>query len=290
MFVTVEIVNAFVDGAEGGNPAGVVLAAEHLSPAQKQAVAKAVGLSETAFISPSQSAAFKLEFFTPTRQIPHCGHATVATFALLRQINRIAEGVTAKETIDGNRAIVIDQTMAFMEQRAPQYQDLSTALIAEVLASLKITADQLIPGLVPTVVNTGIAFLIVPLQEQATLGTLRPNFEAIEDISEQLDLVGFYVFASQTKIPGRDAGSRMFAPRYGISEESATGMAAGPLACFLYDKVGRKKDQFLIEQGHWMNPAAPSLITVKLTISEGTIQRLMAGGEAKRVKSLDILI
>jgi len=38
-----------------------------------------------AFVSPSRTANFKLEFFTPTRQISHCGHATIATFSYLVQ-------------------------------------------------------------------------------------------------------------------------------------------------------------------------------------------------------------
>lgn len=72
----------------------------------------------------------------------------------------------------------------------------------------------------------------------------------------------------------------MFAPRYGIDEESATGMAAGPLACYLYDRLKMEKDEFLIEQGHLMSPASPGLITVDLQIKKGAIIRLMAGGKA----------
>lgn len=124
MQVQVRIVNAFVDGEQGGNPAGVVLQADALDRLQKQAIAAQVGLSETAFVSRSRCAAFKLEFFTPTRQIPHCGHATVATFSLLRQLGQLGEGWTSKETLDGDRAILLQGDMAFMEQREPRYLDL----------------------------------------------------------------------------------------------------------------------------------------------------------------------
>lgn len=79
MNVRVEIVNAFVDAGTGGNPAGVVLDADGLSDGQKLAVARQVGLSETAFVSASEVASFKLDFFTPARRIAHCGHATIAT-------------------------------------------------------------------------------------------------------------------------------------------------------------------------------------------------------------------
>jgi predicted PhzF superfamily epimerase YddE/YHI9 len=71
----------------------------------------------------------------------------------------------------------------------------------------------------------------------------------------------------------------MFAPLYGIPEESATGMAAGPLACYLHDVLGIKKDIYLIEQGYLMHPPSPSLITVELERNGGSVQKLMAGGK-----------
>jgi PhzF family phenazine biosynthesis protein len=290
MRVKVEIVNAFIDGEAGGNPAGVVVDAQALSAAQKLAVAGKVGLSETAFVSASATAALKLEFFTPTRQIAHCGHATIATFSLLRQLAKIDEGVSSKETIDGKRDILIKGDMAFMEQRAPKY----TAVPAEsdlrrrVLSSLRLTAAQVPAGWEPCVVDTGNSFLIVPLSNEESVRALDPEFEEIGRISEELDLIGYSAFSAQTRVAGRDAGARMFAPRYGIREEAATGMAAGPLACFLRDKLGVKKDRLLIEQGRLMSPASPSVITVDLETKGGEIFRLMAGGRAKAVKSLSI--
>ena len=46
MKVSVEIVNAFIDGDSGGNPAGVVLDANPLTAQQKLIVAQKVGLSD----------------------------------------------------------------------------------------------------------------------------------------------------------------------------------------------------------------------------------------------------
>jgi predicted PhzF superfamily epimerase YddE/YHI9 len=71
----------------------------------------------------------------------------------------------------------------------------------------------------------------------------------------------------------------MFAPRYGIKEEAGTGMAAGPLASYLYDKLNRKQPQFLIEQGHFMENPSPSLIYVDLVLEDAKIIKLMAGGK-----------
>ncbi|MGK2907404.1 MAG: PhzF family phenazine biosynthesis protein [Desulfuromonadales bacterium] len=283
------VVNAFTDNGIGGNPAGVVVDADNLNIQQKQSVASKTGLSETAFVSSSFSAAFKLDFFTPNRQIAHCGHATIATFSYLRQINRIKDGVSSKETIEGNRDIFIDGKMAFMEQLSPGYKDIGDRK-DDVLRSLGITGNYLPANVRPVIVNTGNSFMLLHMKNEEAVSHVSPDFEAINTISEEYDLIGYYIFSEMTKIPGRDAGARMFAPRYGIKEESATGMAAGPLACFLYDKVKRSKNAFLIEQGHLMNPASPSLITIKLDLYNQRIKKLMAGGEAKVMKSMTIRI
>ncbi len=285
----VQIINAFTDNGHGGNPAGVVLNADELNPQQKQNVACKIGLSETAFVSTSNSAAYKLDFFTPNRQIAHCGHATIATFSYLRQLNHIEEGMTSKETIDGNRAILIDGDMAFMEQLSPSYKDIDD-LTGEVLQSLGITGHDLLANINPVIVNTGNSFMLVAMKNAEAVSQVYPNFAAINKISEDYDLIGYYIFSKTTQIPGRDAGARMFAPRFGIKEESATGMAAGPLACFLYDKMNIDKDVFLIEQGHLMNPASPSMITAKLNLHNQKINKLMTGGNAKVIKTMTVSI
>ncbi|XSG75693.1 PhzF family phenazine biosynthesis protein [Herpetosiphon llansteffanensis] len=290
MQLEVQIVNAFIDGASGGNPAGVVLHADGLTTEQKLAVAQQVGVSETAFVSASDVATIKLEFFTPTRQIAHCGHATIATFSLLRQLNHVPAGQLSKETIDGLRKIIVADDQAFMQQLAPRYQqfELSDPIAQQALQSLNLRSDALLSGSLPTLVNTGNSFLIIGLASEQTLAELQPNFAQIQQISEQLDLIGYYVFTPATKQPGRSAGTRMFAPRYGIREEAGTGMAAGPLACYLYDKLGLQQTSFLIEQGWLMQPASPSVIEVQLKLADGAIQSLLAGGRAKVMQTLEV--
>jgi PhzF family phenazine biosynthesis protein len=288
MTIDVRIVNAFIDDAGGGNPAGVVLDADSLSPAQKLAAAKQVGLSETAFVSKSKSATFRLEFFTPSRQIAHCGHATIATFSLLRQLGLVGEGRCSKETIDGNRDILIEGTMAFMEQKAPRYTELPAATEARALASLRLSKEQLLVGTQPCVVNTGNSFLLVAVKDEATLQSIVPKLPEIGAVSESLDLIGYYVFSRATKKPGRAAGTRMFAPRFGIPEEAGTGMAAGPLACFLHDRMGVAETTLWLEQGWFMPAPSPSVIKVNLELENGGIKRLMAGGKAKSMSTVRV--
>ncbi|ASP40213.1 phenazine biosynthesis protein [Bacterioplanes sanyensis] len=292
MNIDVTIMQALVDPASpqgGGNPAGVVMDADALTAAQKQAIAAQVGLSETAFVSRSERADFTLEFFTPTQQIAHCGHATVAAFSWLQQQGRFSSARSSKETIDGVRDIWLDQGRVYMQQQAPVYQSLQhdQQLLASILQGAHWCSE-------PQLVNTGNGFALVELANFQQLQALTVDQSLLSQLSEQLDLVGLYVYtleSSDTASPAeRHASSRMFAPRYGISEEAATGMAAGPLACLLQQRSGQPQANWWIEQGHAMAQPSPSLIEVKLQLARHKIQSLMAGGIASFARTLSVSI
>lgn len=290
--IPVYLVNAFTANGSGGNPAGIVPDADGLSPAEKQALAGKVGLSETAFVGRSSVAGFKLDFFTPTRQIAHCGHATIAAFSYLHQQGLIGEGVTSKETIDGVRQIEITADgMVFMEQSAPVFTPVGDATEeAEIMASLGVARADLLPGAPILQVNTGNSFIVVPLAKARRLAKVRPDLAKIERISEARDLIGYYAFTQETGAADFDATTRMFAPRYGIEEESATGMAAGPLACYLREVLTSDQATFNIQQGKFMQAAALSRIRVELTLEAGKIIRLRAGGYGKLVGEKVVMI
>lgn len=276
--VDVQILNAFVENDKGGNPAGVVLNADTLSNKNKLEIAKKVGLSETAFVSKSITEEFKLDFFTPTKQIAHCGHATVATFSYLKQIGAIKKDTSSKETIDGKRKIKLMADLAFMEQLAPKYVDVS-AKKSVILKSLGLEKKDLIIGASIKLINTGNSFILVPVKNREILKKIIPDFNLISKISEELNLIGYYVFSTDTDNADRDATSRMFGPRYGILEEAGTGMAAGPLACYLRDILKIRKERFFIQQGQFMKTPSPSLIIVDVHLENNKIQSLMAGGK-----------
>lgn len=285
--ITVNIIHAFADHRKGGNPAGVVLDADDLSSKEKLKIAAEVGLSETAFVSRSDVADFKLDFFTPNKQIPHCGHATVATFSYLKQTGRVVKDKPSKETIDGVRQIFFDGDLAFMEQRAPGFISIAMEDETLSLAGLQIGNEDLIAGLRPIIVNTGNNFLIVPVQSEDILQQLKPDLQIIESISEKYDLIAFYVY-TPAKTHDAIATTRMFGPYYGIPEEAATGMAAGPLACYLHRYDNMNDNKVVITQGRFMQPPSPSRIIVQLEKEDNTIQRLFAGGTAYVARELTV--
>lgn len=288
MKIHIHILNAFVDKNQGGNPAGVVLNADTLSNQQKLEIATKVGLSETAFVSQSNTADYKIDFFTPTKQIAHCGHATVATFSYLKQLGKISGNHSSKETIDGPRKIKFNGDLAFMEQASPMFNAIINP--NEVLNSIGIKkSDSSLQNPI-SIVNTGNSFMIIQVNDESTLKSLSPNYKSISKISERYGLIGYYVFFVGDDKSDYDAQTRMFAPFYGIEEEAATGMAAGPLACYLYDKCGIKKANYTIKQGYYMNSPSPSLLHVSLDIENNKIQSLMAGGIGKLTATKELEI
>jgi PhzF family phenazine biosynthesis protein len=280
--ITVEFVDAFIDGGVGGNVAGIVLeGAAELSTAQRQDIARQAAVSETAFVLPSDTADYKLEFYTPTRSIPHCGHATVGTFARLAETGRLKGKEVVNETVDGPRRIRIQDGRAFLEQVPVQLTTLDDPTTRQVLASLRIGKDQLLPDGGPFLSDNGNRSIQIGIAETDVLRSIRPDMNRVRDITNHFDAVCYYAFSLTSVTPGRDATARMFGPAYGIPEESATGMAAGPLACWLDAKTDGRRDGFSIEQGHMMSPASPSLILAQPERSGRTLTAMWIGGGAK---------
>jgi len=75
--------DAFADRPGMGNPAGVLLDARGLRDAAMQAIARAVGFNETAFVLPATRADLRLRYFTPGHEVDLCGHATIGSFVAL---------------------------------------------------------------------------------------------------------------------------------------------------------------------------------------------------------------
>ena len=275
--ILVNEVQAFVENGRGGNRAGVVLDAGKLSSEQKQRVAAAVGFSETAFVSPSVTSTVRLDYFTPNKQIAVCGHATVATFSLLQSKALLPSGPLSFETTIGSFPIVQEEEDIFLTLSPPKFPDISGTGF-DLPALFEFGADLPFGPAAPLIGSVGMPFLLIEVPTLETLKSLKPRLEGIREFSRSLELVGLYVFSRKTVVPGRHASVRMFAPYFGIDEESATGVGAGALGAFLALRLGVSAAEILIEQGHWMNPPSPSLLKVRIGKSNGDLDSVQVGG------------
>ncbi len=272
--------NAFSKSHQGGNPAGVVLVADHLSDNDMQQIAAKVGLSETAFVSRSDKANFRVRFFTPTQEVDLCGHATIATFYLMRYLNIIKKGIYTQETNAGVLQIEVGKQNVTMEQASPTfYETIDKATIAH---SLNIPYDSIADNLPVQVVSTGLKDIIVPVKNLNVLNSIKPAFTEVASVSKQHNAIGYHIYTLET-INGNFAHCRNLAPLYGIKEEAATGSSSGALACYL-NRYGivNIPSKIILEQGYTMKK--PSEIAVELSYKPNGAIQVMVGGSANNIE------
>ncbi len=229
MIVKAYKVSSFANRGNGGNPAGVVLNSDELTEAQMQNLAKIIGYSETAFISESEVADFKVRFFTTNAEVDLCGHATIAAFNLMQQKKLIKQGSYTQETKAGVLKINIKASTVYMQQTLPRFYE---KIYAEELSDcLNIACTDFGTRMPIQAVSTGLKDILVPVKNNNILEYLKPDMKKIEEISKKYQATGIHVFALNND-PKSVAICRNFAPLYGISEESATGTSNGALACY----------------------------------------------------------
>jgi PhzF family phenazine biosynthesis protein len=81
-FQHLQRIAAFSHGANGGNPAGVVLCDVLPAAEEMLTIAAEVGYSETVFAAPCGDG-WRVRYFAPEIEVPFCGHATIALGAAL---------------------------------------------------------------------------------------------------------------------------------------------------------------------------------------------------------------
>jgi len=246
----VHIVNAFTANGQYGNPAGVVLDADELTEVQMLDIARQVNLSETAFVSDSTAADKRVRFFTTTNEVDLCGHATIATWSLLKSLGAVTSGHYSQETLAGVLQIGIQDDIVFMEQAPATFYE--TIPAAEIAPLLGIKESDCNTALQPQIVSTGLKDLMIPVANKQILTDLRPDFEAIAAFSRQHDMYSFHVFAL-TADANSIAAARNFDPAHDIQEECATGTSNGGMLCYLkrYNALPGQ-DMYRVEQGEAM--------------------------------------
>ena len=146
-FIDVCVASAFSKNNRGGNQAGVVLQGASLNRKEKMRTAHQLGYSETAFLSQSELADYKLEYFTPTGEVPLCGHATIAAFVVLNYFGQLKKCEYTIETKSGILSIAVkDGGGIFMQQNTPEFYE--TLELADVVDCLGFNADTA-PGNLP---------------------------------------------------------------------------------------------------------------------------------------------
>jgi trans-2,3-dihydro-3-hydroxyanthranilate isomerase len=284
------LVDVFTDRAFGGNPLAVFHEASGLSTQTMQALAKELNLSESTFVLPAQEPghAYQIRIFTPAIELPMAGHPTIGTTFILarKHLIDLVEPETAILLEEGVGPIPVtlqiqDGTYQHIRMQQPlptfgtQFSDRET--IAQML-SIDISAiDASLPI---EVVSCGVPFLYVPLTSLQAIRSIRLRHDIWERKLKDTEAPQIFVFTQETELAGSTVHSRMFAPAMGVSEDSATGAASGPLGCYLvrHDRVGHARTvEIVSEQGIEMG--RPSIIHITIEREGQQITGVYVGGQ-----------
>lgn len=279
--IEVYVASAFCKDNNGGNKAGVVLYKNDLTETDKKKIAKELGYAETAFINNSDKADFKIEYFTPAEEVPLCGHATIASFGVLKYLNKLSKNNYTIETKSGILEISLEDDEIFMEQNIPVFYE--TIDYEEIRKCFDLDCIDIEYPI--SIVSTGLKDILVPIKNEDSLSELNPNFDEIIKISKKYDVVGthLYTFNNDRII------CRNFAPLYDVDEESATGTSNCALAGLLFMKLDIKNKQYVFEQGYSLN--SPSIIKVKIYSSDNKkIDKIVVGGKSRFLEVKNIVL
>ena len=234
-------VDSFSDVALSGNPAGVVLDAQGMSDAEMLAVARELNNSETAFVLPADGPDhdLKVRFFTPTTEVPTCGHATVAAHFARAVEHELPSGSLVQKTGTGLlQRVEVRRTGSRidigMHQGVADFgPELHPDQVARLRAALGVRRDDLVDDAPVQVVSTGHSKVLIELRSRAVVDRLQADLAMLSALSREVGCNGFFVFTRSTGDPRLLTWSRMFAPAIGIPEDPVTGNGHGPLGAYL---------------------------------------------------------
>lgn len=249
----------------GGNPAGVLIGETLPSAADMQSIAAKVGYAETAFAAPAGDS-WRVRYFAPVREVPFCGHATIALGAALGAkfgagrydlVLKDAE-ISVEATQDG------DEWAAALMSPPTSHSHPNPELVRDALVLFGLTADDLDPDLPVTRIAANADMLTLPLKSRDRLAQLDYDQQAGAQLSaDHENLVGFYLVWRESE---RSFHVRMPFPSGGVFEDIATGAAAAAWSGWLRDS-GRLTGEISIRQGEDMGE--PSQITAVSTPKTG---------------------
>ena len=215
-------VDAFADKAFTGNPAVVCVHREDVETAMLQEAAREFNVSETVFIRGGDGR-YDIRWFTPTRELPLVGHATLAAAHVI---------MTAIEP--GRTALTFT---SHLSGALPAFLDGGKVAIT-------LPADELSPVTPPEALVAGLGVrpaetwvgrhYVAVLESAEAVRAVRPVLTSLENLDRPTIAV---------TAPGADCDYvlRFFAPSNGVPEDPVSGVAQCSLVPLCANRIGRNQ-------------------------------------------------
>lgn len=292
-------IDSFTKEKFKGNPAGVVVNADGLKDYEMQQIARELNNSETAFLfSPDDNDCDGvIRYFTPSIEVPICGHATIAAMyakalednldsCVLKMKTKV--GILPFEIIKENGDYQIVMTQGNFEV-SPAFDDDTAKKMIDALGLDNNDIDENCPI---QIASTGHSKVMIGIKSRAKLNALLPKYNDLADLSKQINCNGYFVFTFDSDSKDILTYGRMFAPAIGINEDPVTGNANGPLGGYLVqNKIVDFKNnlfEFNGKQGEKIDRLG--IVKVRVTIQNDKPDLIQIKGDAVVVFKTEIEI
>jgi len=252
-------ISAFSYNNFGGNPAGVVICDDFPSDSDMLNTAKEIGYSETAFLK-KMDEGWRIRYFAPELKIPFCGHATIASTAVLGE--NFGEGNYKLYLNEGEIDVSVcksDKGIYTSTLQSPKThsQVAPEIYVEEILNELNLTKKDVNLSFPIRFAFAGAKHIVIVLKEHTKLKAMHYDFESLKNVmdTENLTTVSLLWQESSDLFHARNPF-----PTGGIYEDAATGAAAAALAGYLRDIKYSGNNTFKIIQGEDMGCTSHLLV------------------------------
>jgi PhzF family phenazine biosynthesis protein len=259
----------------------VVLDARGLDGTDMQAIAADIGYSETAFLvaRPDEPNVYDVRYFSPKREVPFCGHATIASAVALAELSPAAElifhtpaGFVSITTFQNDSGDLV----AELTSVAPRVSEPEPDLVSAVLRALRWSPEDLDPAYPVRLANAGSEHLVLVTKTRERLADLDYDFDVLAKLMRDHGLITVQLaWPESTK---RYHCRNPFAGS-GVVEDPATGASAAAFGGYLRElgMIGPNA-RFTIIQG--VDMGKPSEIKVSVIVGEPGVR---VSGTAHRI-------
>ncbi|WP_085580220.1 MULTISPECIES: PhzF family phenazine biosynthesis protein [unclassified Pseudomonas] len=214
-------VDAFSDRPFSGNPAMVYRLDAWLADDLMQKIAAEHNLAETAFLV-REGQAWHIRWFTPTTEVPLCGHATLASAHVLFDIYK--ETVERLDFTCKSGPLSVSREGDTLWLDFPAIEAVERGVTVEIERALNVQAVDVL---------SSNELMVVLESEQAVLDC-KPDMAALA----KLPWLGAIVTARGSQ---HDFVSRYFAPAIGINEDPVTGSTHCSLIPYWSKRLGKTR-------------------------------------------------
>jgi trans-2,3-dihydro-3-hydroxyanthranilate isomerase len=286
------IIDVFGEKKLSGNQLGVFPDSKNISSELMQKIARELNFSESTFITKKNKNKFQVRIFTPNHEVPFAGHPVIGTSFVIkeelikRKIDEIfldlkAGVIKVKFDYINNKLDKI-----WMHQNQPVFEKIINSRLIADLLNIKVNDIDSYPV---QVVSTGLPMIIAALKNINAVKNSKINLNKYERLIKNLNAKAIFIFSPETYSEKNDLNARMFAPYFGVSEDPATGSAAGCLAGYLLKYKYFKNDtiDIKVEQGYEIN--RNSILYIRGDFDNGSFN-INVGGKAFKVAEGSFLL